>query len=278
MKWYSLFFIIVIGCMLSSCHRETDYYQGYVDSKLRFISTNFSGLLLKLNVREGDTVKNGQKLFVLEPFPEQWHVDETLAKIASANAQIEAFGIKVDTVQKKDIRRKTLKLSNFSNQEEVETTDAELAVAREELNEAKSNLDMYKAQLLEAKWSQAKKSVSSNIDAIVFDVYYYAEELVPAERPVLSLLSPEDIKIIFFVPEKNISQLKIGQKVLISCDGCEHSFYAKISYISPKPEFTPPVIFSETTRSKLVFLIEARSDLETNKKLHPGQPVSIFLQ
>jgi HlyD family secretion protein len=226
-------------------------------------------------VREGDVVTKGQELFILEPAPEQWHINEILAKIASTNAQIEAFAIRADTVQKKDNRRKSLKMSDFSNQEEVETTDAELAIAKEELNEAKSNLDMYRAQLLEAKWSEGKKTISANIDARVFDIYYYVEELVPAERPILSLLTPEDIKIIFFVPEKKISQIQLGQKITVSCDGCPQSYSAKISYISAKPEFTPPIIFSEETRDKLVFLIEARSDLATSKKLHPGQPVSV---
>lgn len=278
-KIVAFFTWLILCCilLLSACKKEDNTYQGYVDSKMRFISSNFTGLLTKLYVIEGNTVKKGDPLFKLEPFPEQWNIDQNLAKITIAKAQIEAFTIKASTAEDKYIRRQKLKTSNFADQEELDSTKADFAIAKEQLNEAKANLTLYQAQLDESQWSLGKKDILSNMDATVFDVFYYENEIVPAERPVLSLLSPEDIKIIFFVSETEISRLRMGQSINIFCDGCNKSYQAKISYISTKSEFTPPVIYSEQTRDKLVFLIEARSDLETSKVLHPGQPVTIKL-
>jgi HlyD family secretion protein len=102
-------------------------------------------------------------------------------------------------------------------------------------------------------------------------------ERVPAKIPVVSLLAPGDIKVVFFIPEPQLSLIKLDQQILIGCDHCATKIAAKVTFISPKAEFTPPVIYSEQSRSKLVYRIEARFAPEDQTKLHPGQPVDIFL-
>jgi HlyD family secretion protein len=49
----------------------------------------------------------------------------------------------------------------------------------------------------------------------------------------------------------------------------------KISFISPKAEYTPPVIYSREVRDKMVFMIEMVFDPAIAAKLHPGQPVDV---
>jgi HlyD family secretion protein len=93
---------------------------------------------------------------------------------------------------------------------------------------------------------------------------------------VVSLLPPENIKLKFFVPEKQLGALKIGQDVQVSCDGCT-PLTAKVSYVSPQAEYTSPLIYSKENRATLVFLIEARAKPDDAIKLHPGQPVEVRL-
>jgi HlyD family secretion protein len=61
----------------------------------------------------------------------------------------------------------------------------------------------------------------------------------------------------------------------VSCDGCEKGLTAKVSFIARSAEFTPPVIYSQEERAKLVFLIEARP--EHPEKFRVGQPVTVTL-
>jgi HlyD family secretion protein len=58
-------------------------------------------------------------------------------------------------------------------------------------------------------------------------------------------------------------------------DGVADPLKGKVTFISPQAEYTPPVIYSQETRGKLVFMIEARFDPATAVKLHPGQPVDV---
>ena len=84
------------------------------------------------------------------------------------------------------------------------------------------------------------------------------------------------MKIRFFVPETALGGLALGQTLQVRCDGCADDLTAKVSYISTEAEYTPPIIYSNETRSKLVFMVEARPD--NGAELHPGQPVEVVLR
>ena len=99
--------------------------------------------------------------------------------------------------------------------------------------------------------------------------------MVPADRPVLALLPPGNMKVRFFVPEPVLPHIAFGDTVQVTCDGCADDLTAKISFIARQSEFTPPVIYSLDERAKLVFLIEARP--EQPDALRVGQPVDVTL-
>ena len=58
-------------------------------------------------------------------------------------------------------------------------------------------------------------------------------------------------------------------------DSVAQPFVGTVSFISPRVEYTPPVIYSRESREKLVFMIEATFDPQVAANLHPGQPVDV---
>jgi HlyD family secretion protein len=68
----------------------------------------------------------------------------------------------------------------------------------------------------------------------------------------------------------------LGHKIIIDCDGCRHSYSGRVSYISPAAEYTPPVIYSESTNEKLIYRIEADFGIQDATQWHPGQPVRVI--
>ena len=69
------------------------------------------------------------------------------------------------------------------------------------------------------------------------------------------------MKLRFFVPEEDVaSSARPGGRSRFACDGCPTGLTAAISYVAPRAEFTPPVIYTRSARAKLVFLVEARPD------------------
>ena len=91
--------------------------------------------------------------------------------------------------------------------------------------------------------------------------------------PVLALLPDSEIKLVFFVPEAEMARYRPGRTVRFSCDGCAREGRARIAWVSPRPEFTPPVLYSRGSRDRLVYRVEARP--EGAATLNPGLPVDV---
>ena len=93
---------------------------------------------------------------------------------------------------------------------------------------------------------------------------------------VISMLPDGAVKLKVYVPEASFSSVAVGGHLAVRCDGCPPGLRARISYVSPDPEFTPPVIYSLETRQKLVYLVEARPEGDASP-LKPGQIVDVDL-
>jgi HlyD family secretion protein len=108
-------------------------------------------------------------------------------------------------------------------------------------------------------------------------IFHRPGEVVAAGQPIVALLPPENMKVRFFAPEELLSQLRLGGRVNISCDGegCAEPIPATISFIAREPQFTPPVIYSLDQREKLVYLVEAR--FAGAVPIRPGMPVDVRL-
>jgi HlyD family secretion protein len=91
----------------------------------------------------------------------------------------------------------------------------------------------------------------------------------------VSLLPPENLKVRFYVPEADFAGLKAGDALRVTVTGGT-PLQGKVSYLSPKPEYTPPVLYNRENRAKLVFLVEATfTDAAAARDLHPGQPADV---
>jgi HlyD family secretion protein len=64
--------------------------------------------------------------------------------------------------------------------------------------------------------------------------------------------------------------------VSLRCDGCGAPIAARIRRVASQAEYTPPVIYSNAQRAKLVFLVEAWPDAADAARLRPGQPIDVL--
>jgi HlyD family secretion protein len=161
-------------------------------------------------------------------------------------------------------------------------TRAELETARlgardDVVTAGEANVRALEATVARARWQSEQKSQSAPTAGVVFDTIYRQGEWVEAGRPVIALLPPQNVKVRAFVPETSVGKLRQGQEVTVHVDGVANPFKGTISFISPQAEYTPPVIYSDANRAKLVFMIEAVFSPEAAAQLHPGQPVDVQL-
>jgi HlyD family secretion protein len=233
---------------LAGCDKGNDrLLQGWVEAEFVFVSPDEQGRMETLTVREGDRVEKGAVLFT---------VDDDLQE-----ADVAIKKSSVTTAQQAFDRAKELLKTAAGTQKTFD--DAEAA-----LRQANANLVWSETRL-------ARRGAKSPADGTIQQVYYRPGETVLAGRPVVALLPPGNLKIRFFAAQAQLPEIKFGDAVTVSCDGCDKGLTATVSFIARSAEFTPPVIYSQDERAKLVFMVEARP--AQPEKFRVGQPVSVSL-
>jgi HlyD family secretion protein len=196
------------------------------------------------------------------------------ADLARAQAQLPMGGVSRQTVDQ-------MRSDHLSAQAKVDAAEAALAQARApmgregEIEAQRASVAAAQAALAMAEWRLAQRRVTAPVAARVADVLARPGETLAAGAPVVSLLPPGNIFVRFFVPEASLSTIHLGDRVALRCDGCAAGQSARISFISPQAEYTPPLIYSESSKAKLVFIVEARPPPEQAVRLNPGEPIVV---
>jgi HlyD family secretion protein len=289
-------------------------YLGYVEGETSLIAPPVAGQLLERPVDRGGHVKKGDRLFVIDPTVAKSEVARVEAALAEAKARHENMltGKRPEeqdviraqrreteaslTTAETELKRQTELLPRgFTTRQAYDQAESQVNQLRARLaslaaQERVGDLAARQAEIAaaaalivqnEANLAQARKRLADLMpvapeDALVENTFFNVGEWVPAGTPVVSLLPASRVKLRFFVPEEDVAKARMGRKVSFTCDGCPPDLKATIIYVSPRAEFTPPVIYSQSARSKLVFLIEARPDnVPDNIALAPGLPVSV---
>jgi HlyD family secretion protein len=165
----------------------------------------------------------------------------------------------------------------------VSELESQLEVARlpgraQQLKAQSRQVQAARAVLDQADWKVGEKSIAAPKAGLVYDTLFREGEWVAAGSPVVQMLPPENIKVRFFVAEGVLGNLAVGRTLSLHCDGCAADLPATVSYVSSQAEYTPPVIYSNETRGKLVYMIEAHPAPQDAAKLHPGQPLEVRLK
>jgi HlyD family secretion protein len=181
-----------------------------------------------------------------------------------------------DDLQQADLNQNNATLANArQSYERAASLSKSGAGTQANLDAAVSALRVAEARVNTSQTRLARRTGFAPVDGTVQQIYFREGETVPAQRPVLSIMPPGNMKLRFYVPETELPKLTIGDEVRVTCDNCAADLTAKIYFIATTAEYTPPVIYSLDERNKLVYLIQARP--ARPDVLRVGQPISVFL-
>src|SRR5438477_13124213 len=108
------------------------------------------------------------------------------------------------------------------------------------LEDAEATLRTAKARLNSSQTRLARRKLASPVTGAVQQIYYRPGEMVPAGRPVLSILPPGNIKVRFFIGEPLLPKIALGAAIDVTCDGCAKPVTARVSFMARSAEYTTP--------------------------------------
>jgi HlyD family secretion protein len=297
---------------LAGCREPERAFHGWAEADESRIAPLTTGTLIRLAVERGQTVDAGTVLFTQDSDAERAARDEAAARLTQSQAQLanlEAGGRSTELdaalaqvrearsaleLARSDLRRteqlakegaatqQRLDLSRSTSEQsaarlhsaEARLRSLQIPLGRiQEIDAQRAATEVARAALASAEWKLQQRTGSAPLPGRVLDTYYRTGETVPAGAAVLSLLPDGALRVRFFVPEPQLSSVRLGAPVRVTCEGCPAPLDAEVSFVSPKPEYTPPVVYAGDAKSKLVFLVEARSS--ALQGLHPGQPLDV---
>ena len=287
-------------------------YLGYVEGETIMIAAAVAGRITARAATKGAKLKKGDPVFSLDTAVAQTEVERSTAAVHTAQSQLanlftgkrepELDAIRAQRqeaeagrklAEQELVRATSLTASGIAAQMRLEQAqaamaqyeariaqfDASLASAKlagrqAEIEAARSKVKEAEASAAQAKQKLAELSPMAPADATVDDTFFEVGEWVSAGQPVVSLLPPDAVTLRFFVPEAALSRATPGTVIRFLCDGCGNAMTARITRVANQPEFTPPVIYSQAARAKLVFRAEAKPDAP-DPMLRPGLPIEV---
>lgn len=305
--------LVIVAALMAGCSRPSSVgWQGYLEGEYIYVGAPLAGQVETLAVEKGARVEAGSLLFALEKRAELAAQQQAAAQLAASQARLadlrmgsrpsEIAALEAQVAQARaaaelariDFERiETLRRTNVVAESEydrmrlnhdradraLDQLAAQLATARlggrvNAIAAAEAEVASALAMKERADWNVEQKTQTAPRAALIYDTLYRPGEFAPAGNPIVSLLAPELLKARFFVPESDFAGLKAGDSVQVTISN-RPPLTATISFLSPQPEYTPPVLYNRENRSKLVFMVEATFQPADARDLHPGQPVDV---
>jgi len=286
---------------------------GNVDIRQVDLAFNSDGTVQKMKVQEGDSVRAGQELAVLEPTTYQGLYDLAVAgadaqravvakmtagsrpeKIARDRANVAAYQAVLFNAQRILNRRETLLGQGFAAQQEYEQAQATARQTQSQLDAAQQTLQLSEigprqedidAEEAELRASEATVTIAKDrldhcrliapADGIILSRNVEPGAVILPTTAIYSLALTNEIWIRSFLPETALAHVQPGDIFKITVDGApDRSYRAAVGFISPTAEFTPKTVETPELRTQLVYRMRLKVQGDA-PDLRQGMPVSL---
>lgn len=289
---------------------------GNVDIRDVVLGFRAGGRIAEMRFEEGDTVRAGQVMAVLDKGPAEDDLDLAQAELRAAEATLRKFerGSRPEEIeqaraqlrereaafenaQRIYLRRADLVRKGTVSQQEYEDAlsardeaKARLATARETLNlalqgfreedvmEARATVDAAEAKVALARTRLADTAIEAPADGTVLTRVREPGAIVAQGAPVYSLSLDKPVWIRTYVDEPRLGHIHPGMAVKVFTDSRpQRPYRGQVGYISPQAEFTPKNVETTELRTDLVYRLRVIV-ADPDKGLRQGMPVTVRVE
>ena len=277
-------FVTVLLAVAAGCNRDGSVLRvsGTVEIRELQLAPLASGRLVRLLKDEGDTVRRGDTVAVLEqPGLE--------AVITQRRAQAQAAGLRTAEIEAavadsqraaNDLRRAApLHQSGVISAQQFENLQSAAAAAAARLQAVRAatrDSAAARAGVLATEAIRDQLTIIAPDDGVILTRFADRGEAVATGTPVVSLGLVHHPWIRAYVGDRYVGRIKLGAAVTVRPDGYDRGFSGHIVEISSRAEFTPRAALTERERADLVFAIKVALDsADAGGRVKAGMPVSL---
>lgn len=259
------------------------------------ISSDVSGQIVELFVKEGDSVKQGQLLLIINPdlYESEFErvsavVNQTKANVASAKSQLEQAKAQFIQAEANWKRNKDLYERKVISKSEWEQIDTQYEVAKSQYEAAKQSVTAAEFTLASAQASQksardnlSRTKIYSPMSGIVSKLAVEKGERVVGTAQMqgtemLRIANLREMEVVVDVNENDIVKVDLGDTAYVEVDAyLNRKFTGVVRQIANSPKTTLNAVATDEVTNfevKISILRESYKDLETGKSISPFRP------
>lgn len=188
-------------------------------------------------------------------------IEATRAAMLKSESQLKSasnrFNMLVSGTRPEEIAEARSEVARFKSDYEL----IKRGTREEELRAAKAQLAEVAAKIQEMEVLIRECTIVAPGSCLVEVVGVRPGDSAAPNQPVLRVLYDDDLWVKAYVPETELSKIRLGQQVLISHDGSSSEHRGTVCYIANVSEFTPRNVQSPEERHHQVFAIKVRIDV-----------------
>ncbi|MBI3568833.1 MAG: HlyD family efflux transporter periplasmic adaptor subunit [Gemmatimonadetes bacterium] len=289
---------------------------GTVEATEASLGFQLAGRIAAIRAREGDRVKAGDTLAVLDRTELDARHTQAEAQLAAARALLSEMergprpeelaqaheGDSTAAARHADAQRdldrtQQLLRGGAVSQEAADKARLALDVARSQREQAAQQLQLVKqgpraervaaqraavaqaeAMVRQATAQLANAVVVAPFDGVVTTRHREPGEIVAPGAPVLTLANLGDRWVRIYIAENRLGAIRMGEPATITTDTyADRSYAGEVAFIASEAEFTPRNVQTTDERVKLVYAVKVRITNDTANVLKPGMPADVAL-
>lgn len=293
-RLFRLLLLLISVALAAGCtqnDKKNFLGSGTLEAEEVIVSSLLAGALDSVLVEEGAAVEKGQLIALIDTskLAAQLRQSEAALQELYINRRIADNAIQQAQTQHQNVstnleRQKSLLQTGSSAQQTVDDLSAQEELARFKLNAARDQIAVLDAK--EKQISAARDLIRLQMqDAViraplsgsVIEKYVDAGENVPLGGAIVKIADLQRLRIKVYLAEKDVGLVRLNSRILVRADALpDHSFEGRVSWISPKAEFTPKNVQTRQARADLVFAVKvefANPDLSAAI----GMPADVYL-
>jgi HlyD family secretion protein len=264
---------IMIALAALSCGKRGDSAltgSGTLEANEVTLSALGGGLVVHLAVAEGDTVSSGAVVAVIDTEKTALQRRQLVAGLAELRANMRSAERgetlareNLDNIEKKWNRAKALLADSSITQQQADDAETAWKAARIQFENARSSVQALEAKAdqltiqIQLAESQLRDAVIlSPIRGTVIETFLDKGELARPGGTVASIADLENLWIKIYFGEKDIARIRLNDRAELSAAGLVRPVAGRVSWISPKAEFTPKMVQTKEARADLVYAVK----------------------
>ena len=286
-------FLAVILMILAGCsHRNGNepVYNGRLEADIINLAAKINGTIDNIQVDEGDLVKKGDLLalintdrYEVQRRQQLAQLDELKLNIQSLNDQMRQVKPQLKLVQDKLAKIENLVKNGAATEQDRDNLETQVEILTAKLDGFETNrkIIISKEKQLQAAIDLTDLNISdarieAPIDGMIVNSYREPAELAATGAVLFDVADLSSLEATIYVPLTDLHKIKTGQTVHLMVDGMDQTFDGKIKWIASESEFTPKTILTQETRETLVYAVKIAVP-NPDRILKIGMPVDVTL-